>query len=234
MSEAQRLALALMGRMNEVAHAGRPMPAGLALFGVGQSDVMSGLARLEPTTRRTVRSLLPNLSFDPEDPGYELNPRSTGRGIELQGITSVRALRLNPLYSSFSPWIRVGPVSVRMILVDDRLAVLEGPDTPAGETTAWLATSGDLLDQARELWAATWSESRPVLEPGAPPPLNARQLDVARRVCLGKTDAAIARQLGISERTVARDVAIILEVTGAHSRSESILNMLGRGRQSRT
>jgi DNA-binding NarL/FixJ family response regulator len=57
---------------------------------------------------------------------------------------------------------------------------------------------------------------------------------VARGVCLGRTDAAIARQLAISERTVARDVAAILEVTRAGSRVEAVLNMLGRGRQSRT
>ena len=56
---------------------------------------------------------------------------------------------------------------------------------------------------------------------------------MARGVCLGSTDAAIARQLGVSERTVAREVATILRVTGAGSRAEAVLNMLGRGRQSR-
>lgn len=234
MSAAQALALSLQGRMNEIAHVGRPAPAGLALFGVGQSEVMAGLARLESMTRRSARSLLPNITFDPEDPGFDLNPRSKGRGIELEAITSARTLRLHPLWTSFCPWTRVGPVSLRMILVDDQFAVLEGPATPAGDTTAWLASGGELVDHARELWAATWSESRPVLEPGEAPPLNARQLNVARGVCLGKTDAAIARQVGISERTVARDVSTILDVTGAGSRAEAVLNMLGRGRQSRT
>ncbi|MFC7485769.1 helix-turn-helix transcriptional regulator [Knoellia pratensis] len=89
-----------------------------------------------------------------------------------------------------------------------------------------------LLQNALDLWHSTWRESTPVLTDGALPTLIARQLDVARAVCLGRTDATIARQLGISERTVARDVATILQITQARSRGEAILNMLGRGRHS--
>jgi DNA-binding NarL/FixJ family response regulator len=123
---------------------------------------------------------------------------------------------------------------MRLIVIDERAAVVEGPLTVEGHTTAWLATDGEILTRALDVWSATWAESRPALAPGESPPLNERQLEVARGVCLGRTDAAIARQLAISERTVARDVAAILEVTRAGSRVEAVLNMLGRGRQSRT
>ncbi|KGN34079.1 LuxR family transcriptional regulator [Knoellia sinensis KCTC 19936] len=234
MSEAQRLALALRADLGEACRDGVTAPPNLTLLGVGQREVMAGLARLESTTQRSAWSLLPHLIFDPEDLGYELNPRSTNRGVDLQVVTSPRTIRFNPLLTSFSPWVRVGPVPIRMILCDERFAVLEGPETLAGDTTAWLTTGGEFLDQARALWAATWQESRAVLSSGEEPPLNARQLEVARRVCLGRTDAAIARELGTSERTVARDVSVILDLTEARSRAEAVLNMLGRGRQSRT
>jgi DNA-binding NarL/FixJ family response regulator len=104
--------------------------------------------------------------------------------------------------------------------------------TRTGEPTAWIATAGPLLSDAVGLWDATWEESTPALPEGTRPPLGERQLAVARGVCLGRTDAGIARQLGISQRTVARDVAAVLEVTRARSRGEAILNMLGRGRHS--
>lgn len=233
MTHAHGLALALVGRMNEVAHPGRALPQGLALLGIGHAAVAPVKAELERRTRRSVWSLQPHPRFDPEDDSYDLDARSRARGLDLVTITTARALRLNPLLTSLSPGVRVGPVVSWMILIDRRAAVLDGPTTPEGEPTAWIATSGPFLEAAVELWDATSAESTPALADGTPPPLGPRQLDVARGVCLGRTDGVIARHLGISERTVARDVAALLEVTGARSRTESILNMLGRGRRSR-
>lgn len=71
------------------------------------------------------------------------------------------------------------------------------------------------------------------MAPGESPPLNQRQLAVARSLCLGRTDATTARQLGISQRSVTRDVAALMDVTGATSRAEAVLDMLGRGGSSR-
>ena len=234
MSEAERRAVELRAVMDANARQSQQPPKGLELLAVGQGEVMSSLARLERTTRHSAWSILPRLTFDPEDLGYELNPRSRKRGVELRTITQPRTLRFNPLLTSFIPWARIGPVVMRLIVIDERSAVVEGPVTGEGDTTAWLATGGEILTRALDVWSASWAESRPALAPGESPPLNERQLDVARGVCLGRTDATIARQLGISQRTVARDVAAILEVTQAGSRAEAVLNMLGRGRQSRT
>jgi len=234
MSEAQGRALAFRARMNEAARLGQALPQGLSLVGIGQTEVMETLSALELKTRRSVWNLNPWPSFDPEDLSYDLDARSRSRGVEIQMITPARTLRFNPLITSLSPGLLLGPVLFKCIVIDRQVAVIAGPDTVEGDTTAWLANGGEFLTLAVDLWRATRSEARPALAPGATPPLNARQLDVARGVCLGRTDAAISRQLGISQRTVARDVSAILEMTGARSRAEAILSMLGRGRHSRT
>jgi DNA-binding CsgD family transcriptional regulator len=234
MSQAYRLALDLMGRMNEVAHPGGRLPAGLSLFGVGQAEVMQRLTTLESRTRRTVWNTVPTMIFDPEDIANVLDTRSRQRGVDVQTITLPRTLRFHPLLTSLNPNVRIGPVLFKCIVVDAQVAVIAGPDTVDGATTAWLASEGEFLERTLTLWHATHAESRPALPEGAGPPLSPRQLDVARAVCLGKTDAAIARQIGTSERTIARHVAAILELTQASSRAEAVLNMLGRGRASRT
>lgn len=233
MSRARKLGLALQARMSEVAHLDGPAPSSLGLFGVGQAQVMHALDQLERTSRRSALSLHPILIFDPDDAGYELHARSTGRGLHLEMITPPRTLLFNPLLTSLNPNARLGPVVLRCIVVDGDKAIIGGPDTTEGETTAWLTTDGEFLERAIELWDTTLAESRPALPEGEAPPLNVRQVAVARCICLGQTDAAIGRSLGISERTVARDVARILEVTLARSRAEAVLNMLGRGRHSR-
>ena len=233
MSTAHGLALALMARMHEVVSSGSLVGSPLTLLAVGQTQVVTELTRLERRTQRSAWSLNPRPSFDPEDGAYALEARSRGRGVDLQMITPARSLRFNPLLTSLSPEVRLGPVLVKAILVDEQAAVLAGPETAAGDTTAWLARNGEFLDRTLELWGASVAESEPALADGTQPPLDQRQLDVARGVCLGRTDAAIARRLGISQRTVARDVAAILDVTRSRSRAEAVLNMLGRGRQSR-
>lgn len=234
MSEAQRLALALQGRMSEVAHPGQPLPSGLRQFGIGQQDVMRRLAALEARTRHTVWNTVPTLTFDPEDAAYALADRSRARGVKLTMVVPPRTVRFHPLLTSFAPQVLLGPAVLRSIIVDGELAVIAGPETVDGATTAWLASDGEFLKSALMLWHTIVAESWPALAEGVEPPLNPRQCEVARAVCLGKTDAAIARQLRISERTLARDVAAIMEVTGGGSRAEAVLNMLGRGRQSRT
>ncbi|MFC7490767.1 MULTISPECIES: helix-turn-helix transcriptional regulator [unclassified Knoellia] len=220
--------------MNDVARPGSAVPAGLSPFGVGQGEVMRGLATLEARTRRSVWNITPTLTFDPEDVAYSLGARSAARGVQLSMVVPPRTLRLHPLLTSFMPQVLLGPALSRTIVVDGRIAVIAGPDTVDGATTAWLASHGEFLESALRLWHATVAESRPALPAGTEPPLDRRQLEVARGVCLGRTDTAIARQLGISQRTVARDVVAILEVTAARSRGEAILNMLGRGQHSRT
>jgi DNA-binding CsgD family transcriptional regulator len=233
MPGARTLALELTARVSDAARPGATPPPGLSLLGVGQVEVMEALVVLEGRTRRSALSLHPSPTFDPEDNAYEMAERSRHRGVTLRMITPPRSLRFNPLLTSVAVGLRLGPVGVKCILLDGQAAVVAGPDTEEGDTTAWIATSGEPLDLALRLWDASLASSRPALPEGASPPLDARQVQVARGVCLGATDAAIARQLGISERTVAREVATILRVTGAGSRAEAVLNMLGRGRQSR-
>lgn len=194
---------------------------------------MANLAHLERRTQHEVINMQPRLTFDPEDLAWDLHDRSEARGVTLRLIVPPRTLTFHPLLTSLGPEVFFGPVTLQGILIDQRLAVLPGLTTPDGDPVAWLATGGEFLANARELMAATLAESVAARGPGVERPLNRRQFEVARMICLGRTDAAIARQLGISERTVARDIVVVLGVTGAKSRGEAILNMLGRGRHSR-
>lgn len=220
--------------MAEIALSAAAAPPGLSQFAVGQGPIMRRLSDIEAQTQQSVWGTNPEVAFDPENPALELEARSAARNIDMQTITTERALRFNPLFTSFTPQVRLAPVTMRMIVVDERLALLEGPASERGEAEAWIATSGEFLQRALELWQATWQESRLALAPGAAPPLNPRQMSVARAMCLGRTDAAIARALDVSLRTVARDVAAVMALTGADSRASAVLAMLGRGRLTRS
>jgi DNA-binding CsgD family transcriptional regulator len=201
---------------------------GLKLIGRGEKEILAGLTRLQPQARRSVWNMQPSLPFDPAEPTKALNDRSRARGVDLQLITSQRTVHQNPLLTSSCPALRVGPVHLRGILIDQKGAVLEGRSMPSGDGTAWLVTRSDLVAAVGWIWVATRRLSRAALPEGAPAPLTKRQYKVACLMATGAKNATIARELGISARTVVTEVDAVLHLLGANSRCAAGLLMRGR------
>jgi DNA-binding NarL/FixJ family response regulator len=86
---------------------------------------------------------------------------------------------------------------------------------PLGSDADWASTAG-LIDEFLGL--------------GAVPHVNAltkRQVEVLRLVALGRTDKQIARELGLSHRTVEMHVARALAALGCHTRAEAVARSTG-------
>jgi DNA-binding CsgD family transcriptional regulator len=202
-------------------------PSGFRMIGAGVDQIAQGLAVIEPRTRRTVESVQPTSMFNPHDPTEPLDESSRSRGITMRFVGSERAFAMNPLLVATYPQARVGPTVARFILIDRRAAVVGGPPDPRGFPTAWLATRDDVVRTVRDLWERTWSRAVPVVPPGEQPPFTRRQLEVARRLALGAKDQAIAREIGVSVRTVAADIAALVSELGARNRVEVVLILRG-------
>jgi DNA-binding CsgD family transcriptional regulator len=145
----------------------------------------------------------------------------------MRTVTTERSLRLNPLLSSENPEIHVGPAQFQFILADETTAVVAGPLTEHGFPTAWLATRADVVDRVVDLWHETWARSRPAVPAGSSPPFTPRQCLVARRLVVGTKDAAIARELGVSLRTVAAEISHLVTQLGATNRAAATLALRG-------
>lgn len=217
----------LTSTVNELAFdhlAGRPSD-GFALLGAGAPAIDDALAQLEPRATRSVWSMYPVTRFHPLDPAQQLNDRSGERGLDLRTVVSEHCLTVNPLISSIRPGLRIGHVFSTFILIDRSTAVLFGPPTEKGEPTAWRCTEPSLLDTVSSFWDLVWDTSRPAVPPGEAPPFTPRQVVIASRMTVGTKDAAIARELGVSIRTVVAEVALIVDKLGARGRVDAILRM---------
>lgn len=206
-----------------LATSGRAVPL------VGLSARNAELGRLAPHARRSVRVLQTDYSYDPEDPGLKLSRRLGARGVEVKLVTRPSTPRTHPLLSSIYPNTLVGPVFVRAMIVDDHTAVIGGPDDAFGNRVSWRTHAREVVRGLLEVWEDTVVLCEPLLAPGEAPPLTERQLDVARLLCTGEKDKAIARLLDLSARTVEREVSTLLRVLGVSSRTEAVLEMRGRG-----
>ncbi|WP_323096424.1 helix-turn-helix transcriptional regulator [Intrasporangium sp. YIM S08009] len=201
--------------------------AGFRRLGEGLSQIEEGFAAIEPTVRHGVCSMQPRMGYEPHSRAVELDEQSRRRGLEMRYVTTERSLALYPLITSEMPHVHFGPVPCQLMVIDGRTVVVAGPLSETGQPTAWLATRADLLERSRAIFEATWSRSRPGVPEGMDPPFTPRQCEVARRVVLGVKDSGIARELGISVRTVAADVAQLMQGVGATSRAELAMVLLG-------
>ncbi|WP_406423238.1 helix-turn-helix domain-containing protein [Streptomyces sp. NBC_00842] len=118
---------------------------------------------------------------------------------------------------------RVFPdIAMNLLLCDDRLAVLSvvAPDR-AGHHSVVVQPSG-LLDGLIGVFESYWRVAVPLPRTGEPtegwisPTNEARQL--LGYLSAGLTDESIARELGVSGRTVTRRIARMQEVLGAQTR----------------
>lgn len=232
--ERLRRASRLTAAVNELAldHLdGRPAE-GFTHLGTGTTEIDATFETLEALTVERHYSMAPVMLFDPWDPAPELDRRSRARGVELSTIVSERALEVHPLFSSIEPTLRVGDAVTTMIIIDRTFLVVPGPVTWDGRATAWSTTRSEILGPALELWDLVWATSRPAVPEGEQPPFTPRQVRIALMMTQGHKDASIAREVGVSIRTVVSEVAYLAERLNARSRVEAVL-ALRRGSKGR-
>jgi DNA-binding CsgD family transcriptional regulator len=143
------------------------------------------------------------------------------RGVRFRNVYSRAALEVDGAVemlqlSTEAGWsCRVYPeLPMKMVLVDDRAALL--PLGPTGMEGALLVRAPVIVAALRGYFELLWAASVPVEGEAAklPPELD----QVLRLILTGMTDAAIARHLGISERTVRRHVGALQEALHANNR----------------
>ncbi|MFE7712054.1 helix-turn-helix domain-containing protein [Streptomyces sp. NPDC057486] len=110
---------------------------------------------------------------------------------------------------------------LKMISVDNRLALLVPRGRPPGEPMALVTRSRVLLDALDWIFRRVWEAAAPVSAALAAasdglPAAEERQL--LSLLLAGYTDHAIASQLGLSERTIRQRVRRLLALAGAQTR----------------
>lgn len=112
---------------------------------------------------------------------------------------------------------------VPLVFVDDRIAMVPLRDPVDGAPAAALVYPSRLLDALRLLFDYLWERTAPVstVAPATAVPLSADQLQLVELLLSGATHGAVARQLGISQRTVERRVAALMTDVGARTTFQS-------------
>ena len=191
------------------------------MLGRTAEAVRAALPSLEPSVSRSVWRLSPR----PTQPGNlvaELNRQSLARGLDLRSVINRNAVSrpIAAADASVRDRVRVAPVQLQLLLLDEERFVVDGPVLLPGEgPSGWLISDTDAVAAAGALWHGTWARSEPL--PGTAFLMTERQRAVAVGLLRGETDAAIARTLRVSVRTVATEVRTLMNAVGATSRYQA-------------
>lgn len=144
------------------------------------------------------------------------------RDIDGRYVTDHQALSRLPLLSSHHAGCRVTSISAPLLLVDTRIAFVGAPRGHELGDQVWRSTSPAVVGAAVQCFETVWRAARPAVPHGESPPFTRRMVDVGFLLTQGASDQEIARELGVSLRTVSADVAEIVRRLGARNRTQAI------------
>ncbi|MFG2983113.1 LuxR C-terminal-related transcriptional regulator [Streptomyces sp. NPDC048258] len=207
---------------------------------VGMDAIQSRLEELAHGLTRECLAILPGgaLSEASLEASRPLDRRALGRGIEMRSVYQDSA-RNDPMTLTYARWlteeggqVRTSPLLPPRLLIFDR-SVAVVPIDPANSRLGALCTSTPgIVASLLTLFEQTWDSAVP-LGADRPRPTDstptAGELELLKLLASGMTDEAAGKRLGVSLRTVRRQMSALMERLHATSRFEAGLKAAQQG-----
>ena len=196
-------------------------PLALHRVGMGSLALQDAARWAAEHARHSTCEMQLSYPFRPLEP-----PHGTFRATRTL-IVPRSAMDENPYVAATHGMVRVGPVFSGALIVDDAIAVISGPPLDDGTELAYASRHHEVLRLTTRLWRMTCDLSAPAFN-GARDP-SPPDYNLARLLALGLTNAAIARELGISPKTATKRTALLCHRLGARDRFAAVAGLFGRG-----
>ncbi|MEU0387411.1 LuxR C-terminal-related transcriptional regulator [Streptomyces chartreusis] len=207
----------------------------------GGANVSAALEDVSRGVEQEILSLHPGHALPPDmiEAGLERDLLALGRGVRIRTVHLASAAAVPHMasylrrLSAAGAQVRVAhTLPLRLIVADGSLAIVPAPRTADGELAAAMLHGDVLVGVFREIFDHCWAGAAVLADTAAVTDLpgtgadgawepTGRHREVLRMLAGGLTDEAMARKLGISERTVRRLVSDLTERLGAASRFQA-------------
>ncbi|WP_182561805.1 helix-turn-helix domain-containing protein [Microlunatus kandeliicorticis] len=142
--------------------------------------------------------------------------QALNRGVELRGVYhpgfGPERLKEMSLFISHGERARTGDVPMKLVLVDHSVALIPAPSSYVNrEIRATLVRHPILVDALQSLFEAVWDRSVTIVAGQDGPRRDPRRGSLINLLMTGATDVAIAGQLGVTERSVRRWIAELMD-----------------------
>jgi sugar-specific transcriptional regulator TrmB len=195
-------------------------------------------ARFAQMAQRLEREMLvldrpPYAQTVSEPNGPEID--ALARGVSVRGIYAPEAFELPGAYAQAKRAEEAGErarvhadVPMKLVVVDGSMAMM--PMTANGDVESSLVVHSPMVVAALvRLFELLWRQACPLTDwPGAEDGGEGLDHELLGMLGTGMKDEAIARELGISVRTLGRRIAVLLETLGARTRFQAGLQAYRR------
>jgi DNA-binding CsgD family transcriptional regulator len=197
------------------------LPAGVRWMGRTLTQVRARLMSLRP---RTMESVVPMTAYNVFEEFAEYDRRLIQDGVERVDLYNPDGLWGNAAQvlasSPILPFARFAQVTVQLRIYDRAAVVIEGPRVEDNRT-ALIVTRPEVVGAARSLFEAALATSVPAPAAMADDPrpwLTPRQRDIITLLKDDLHDDEVARELGVSVRTVRGDIEAVRALLGVRTR----------------
>ena len=212
---------------------GSESPEELLEIVTGQDAVGRNFRQLNLSARTDVRALVrPPFASDVTKAPVSQNT-ALDRGVDARSIYDVSAFETPGLLDAARELVdqgeqaRVGTVPIKLIIVDSAIAMLPltSGDRDAAQSAVVVHRS-TLLDALIWLFEMIWREAAPLRWtdeqlPRAGDRIGGTDAEILSMLCAGLKDEAVARQLGVSLRTLQRRLSELFAGLGARTRFQA-------------
>lgn len=206
-------------------------------------QIQSKIEHLATTCTREIAAFVPGGGQSEQhlEAARPLDTATSGRGVRLRYIF-LDSCRNSTATREYVAWlgergglVRTVPRLPLRMLIYDRCRAIVPMDAAAADRGALVLEGTGALTGLLALFEQTWQQAKPLGEStaevagGDGSPLTSPERAVLDLLTEGFTDEAIARQLGVSVRTVRRVTADLMQRLGARSRFEAGVLAAGKG-----
>ncbi|HEX7304273.1 helix-turn-helix transcriptional regulator [Lentzea sp.] len=202
-------------------------------------EVISTFEEMQSRAEREIRALDPGSYLSPQPEASPAQPPALARGIGYRVVYDSELLQTELGFASVQESIAFGEqartfpgVPLKLVVADSDRALIAVPTVTGGNVVALLIHPSVLLSALIELFEAFWRMSVSIT-PGGQEDTQEEPTTATRRLMAllsaGLTDESIARELGVSERTVHRRVSRLQQLLGAQTRFQLGVQASRRG-----
>lgn len=202
-------------------------------------EVISAFEEMQNQARTEIRALDPGSYLSPRPEASPAQPPALARGIGYRVVYESALLQNELGFASVQESIAAGEqarafpgVPLKLVIADSDRALIAVPTVTGGNVVALLIHPSVLLSALIELFEAFWRMAVSIT-PGGQADAHEEPTTATRRLMAllsaGLTDESIARELGVSERTVHRRVSRLQQLLGAQTRFQLGVQASRRG-----
>jgi DNA-binding CsgD family transcriptional regulator len=202
-------------------------------------EVVSAFEEMQSQAKTEVRALDPGSYLSPQPEASPAQPPAQARGVGYRVVYDSSLLQTELGFASVQESIAVGEqarafpgVPLKLVIADSDRALIAVPTVTGGNVVALLIHPSVLLSALIELFEAFWRMAVSIT-PASRADTHEEPTTATRRLMAllsaGLTDESIARELGVSERTVHRRVSRLQQLLGAQTRFQLGVQASRRG-----